>query len=339
MNSLPPSTPFPVAGLNHEKEDQFVQFLRSLNKEYLDENLPRIPALDKDKWIAIVDGLSDVCLSTFPLPDSNTTWDATQQKIEAVDATLDVSKRVFRRVDCIYNSSEELVKKLLVRVVDICGALDLWIEADVPCGEQVLSPTQLKEKAVDVVASILRGFGDYIPLASDGQKPSWHILREMLRDCLDICNEVLLTSLPLTSRTWVAFFNKPRIINLNDQDPVTTEPEGPLYVRLPQPGRIPLFLVLLLDIMVKAISPRLKSQWHLLDITRSVAEFSRNLLFQCLGPVFSTRATIRSKVFMAALFITKQLRQEPEHRHIIGDLIEYSLHKSSNQNLGQVLRF
>lgn len=102
--------------------------------------------------------------------------------------------------------------------------------------------------------------------------------------------------------------------------------EDPLCIMLSQHSQIPLFLVLILEVMVKTISPRLKSQWHLSDIIRSIVELSRTLLFHCLGPAFSTTVTIRTKAFMNILSITKQLRQEPEHRQIIADLIEYSLH-------------
>lgn len=192
MNSVPPSTPFAVPGLDHAEvrvnsPESLLLFLRSVNKEYLGDNLPRIPASNKDNWIAIVNALADELLRTFPLPDGNT-WDSMGEKIELVETTLEVSKRVFRHVNGIYNSSEALVKKLLARSIYLCGVLDLWIEVDVPCGDQILHPADMKERAIDAIVSILRGFGDHNPLSSEGQKPSWKILREILQECLDICN-------------------------------------------------------------------------------------------------------------------------------------------------------
>ncbi|KDR84099.1 hypothetical protein GALMADRAFT_697464 [Galerina marginata CBS 339.88] len=169
MKAVPPSTPFP--GLkgsdNNTSPAEFLQFLRSITAQYLGDNAARIAASNKDAWIAVVDGLTDHLLGSFPLPDI-VSWNTMKEKIVMTEATLDVIRRVFLRVEGIYSSSEGLVKKLFVRLLNLCGVLD--------------------EKAFGVLVSILRGLGDHNPLISEGPESSWKVLRGILKECLDVCN-------------------------------------------------------------------------------------------------------------------------------------------------------
>ncbi len=93
MSAVPPSTPFPVPGLNGTSDNatpaEFLSFLRNLINEYLGDNCPRITK--KDTWVTVVNGLTDHLLGTFPLPDV-VSWNAMQEKVEMTEVSLEVIK-------------------------------------------------------------------------------------------------------------------------------------------------------------------------------------------------------------------------------------------------------
>lgn len=201
MNTAPSSTPFQVPGFNGTDNNatpaEFLTFLRSLTAEYLGEKTKRITSDNKETWITIVDGMTDHLLGPFPQPDI-VSWDTMKEKIVMTEATLEVIGRVFLRVDGIYDASGDLVKKLFARLIDLCRVLDIWIETDGFIDKDNITPNQLKERALAVLISILRGLGDGISLAPEQNKPYWQSLRDMLQECVETCNGVSRYHLLLT---------------------------------------------------------------------------------------------------------------------------------------------
>ncbi|KAF8165695.1 hypothetical protein B0H34DRAFT_248869 [Crassisporium funariophilum] len=220
MNTVLSSTPFPVPAFGGTDSNatpaEFLEFLRSLITQYLGDACPRIPAANKAAWITIVDGLTDHFLGPFPSPDI-VSWNTMQEKVEVTAMTLEVIGRVFRRVECIYNGSEQLVRKLFARLLDLCKVLDIWIDSKI-CGETTLSSYNMKQKALALLTLILRGLGDNCPSPSDKSDLSWGVLRAILKECIDVCYDLLVPSISLTSGTTVALFRTPRIIEFEPQD-------------------------------------------------------------------------------------------------------------------------
>lgn len=73
------------------------------------------------------------------------------------------------------------------------------------------------------------------------------------------------------------------------------------------------------------MTPVLRCDWYLMDIGRSISEFSRAFLVHCLNPTFHTNSAIRSKTLIRILSATAPLRVRPAYRPLIGDLLEYFL--------------
>lgn len=188
MSAVPPSTPFPVPGFNGTSSNatptEFLNFLRSLITKYLGDNCPRVTE-SKETWVTVVDGLTDHLLGSFPLPEI-VSWDAMDEKVVMTEVTLDVIRRVFSRVDGVYNGAEGLVQKVFARLLDLCGALDVWNEEEVVCKEGLFSPAHMKDMALVTVVSLLRGLGECSPVVLEGQTPSWKVLRMILKECIDV---------------------------------------------------------------------------------------------------------------------------------------------------------
>ncbi|KAF8961111.1 hypothetical protein BDZ97DRAFT_1258324 [Flammula alnicola] len=220
MNTIPPSTPFPVPGFNGADSNatpaEFLKFLRSLIIQYLGDDCPRITA-NKAAWVTIVNGLTDHLLGSFPLPDI-VIWNTMEEKIVMTEVTLEVIRRVFLRVDGVYNGSEGLVRKMFARLLDLCQVLDVWTNREVVCAEGTFSPAQMNEKALNVLVSVLRGLGDSSAVLSEEHDPSWKTLRGVLKECLDVCQDLIVSPTTPTTFTIIAFFRKPRIVRLKDQN-------------------------------------------------------------------------------------------------------------------------
>jgi len=188
MNNPPPSTPFPVPGFhggnNNASPAEFLEFLRSLTTQYLGDKCDRIRATDKTVWVTIVDGLTDHFLGAFPQPDI-VSWNTMQDKVEMTEATLEVIRRVFLRVDGIYTGSVDLFRKVFVRLLDLCGVLDIWKEAATETGESGLPSTRMREKTILTLTTLLRGLDGNNP--SEAQESSWKALRRILQECVDVC--------------------------------------------------------------------------------------------------------------------------------------------------------
>jgi serine/threonine-protein kinase ATR len=193
MNSLPLATPFSVPGLNTADSNPppgFLHFLRSLIHDYLNDEPPRIPSANKDAWVSAVDGLTGALLGSFPLPDS-ASWTSMEERILPLEAALEVIKRVFLRVEEIYTNSEIFIRKMFIRLLDLCAVLDVWTEVEVDCGRELFSPTHMKGKAFGTLIALLRGLDDS-PVHSEQQKPSWNTLRSILKEVLEACSGMLL---------------------------------------------------------------------------------------------------------------------------------------------------
>ena len=244
MSAVPTSTPFPVPSFNASSTNatpaQFLEFLRSLITQHLGDASPCILSSAKTAWATIVDGLTDHFLGPFPLPD-NITWESMQEKVEMTEATLEVIRRVFMRVEGIYNGSEVLVRKIFARLLDLCSTLDVWADVGIfSLGDQAFTPACVKEKALGLLVFLLRGMGNNTPPPSDQQyQPFWKTLREILKECVDVCHggpinhflfvklsskkltftlDLTVPSISLTPSTTIALFRTPRILETKQQE-------------------------------------------------------------------------------------------------------------------------
>jgi len=191
MSVVPSSTPFTVPGFNganNATPEGFLTFLRSLRDDFLgDQKLLKSATADKDAWVTVVDGLTDHMLGPFPSPDV-VAWVTMKEKIIVTEATLEVIKRVFVRVEGIFSNSEKVLKKLFVRLVDLRRILEVWTQTENTCDKDMFTPLEMKDRTCTVLTSILRGLGNSNPLTSVTPEPSWKVLKGILQESLDVCN-------------------------------------------------------------------------------------------------------------------------------------------------------
>lgn len=209
-------TEFPVANLGDSQSGydpaEFIVFLRSLNNDHLGDHCRRIPPKDKNNWTTIVDGLVDHFLRSFYLPGS-VPWDGIQERLEVTEATLEVIRRVFLRVDGIFIGSEVLVRKIFVRLMDFCRVLDLWTATVVGNADGLSKLQEYREMVMSVLISVLRGLGSNNPVPGQ-QQSACESLREMLREGLEVCRGKLLFYSTSTSFTALQIFSSPLSLSM-----------------------------------------------------------------------------------------------------------------------------
>jgi len=189
MNN-PTLTPFPVPTFENVEGDaspeQFLSFLRTLILENLDgDPSMRIPAANKDTWVTVVVGLADHFLASFPSSNS-VSWSAIHEKVNLVQVTLEVIQRVSSRVDGVFLGPGDLAQKVFTRLLNLCNVLEVWISIEVPKGDGVPTPLDLREHAFQVTVGLLRCLGGNVPTAAGSDGPTWKILRNILTESLDV---------------------------------------------------------------------------------------------------------------------------------------------------------
>jgi len=191
--NIPPSTPFPVSTFQNKNVDaspkQFLGFLRKLVADNLDGDPSiRIPASGKDSWMTIINGLSDHFLVSFPT--SNVVeWSAMHEKLDLIKITLEIIQRVTGRVDALFSGSEDAANTMFVRLLNLCSALDSWLDVNIPIEREMPTPLQLRDKTFKVAVDLLRHLGD-ITTSGGSNPPSWKTLKRILIECLDVAQGI-----------------------------------------------------------------------------------------------------------------------------------------------------
>lgn len=189
-----PSTPFPVPSFQNADADaspkQFLGFLRKLVAENLDGDPSiRIPSTNRDSWVTVVNGLSDHFLASFPTVNV-VPWNAMREKLELIEITLEIIQRVTVRVDAMYSGPGDAAKKIFVRLLSLCTALDTWVDADVGIDDDVLTPLHLRNKVFEAATGLLKYLGGNIMTGGGSDEPTWKILKSILIECLEVAQGV-----------------------------------------------------------------------------------------------------------------------------------------------------
>ncbi|KAH9482313.1 Serine/threonine-protein kinase ATR [Psilocybe cubensis] len=148
MNSASTSTLFQISGLdgadNPYDPASFTEMLKRIAIEDLGDNPSQKEKSNPNNWVQILDGITDHLLGPFPDP-SITAWEAMEEKVTMTEAALQVIQRAFSRVVTIYDASENLVKKLLARLLDLYRILDSWTDSEQVDIKDFINPKQMKE--------------------------------------------------------------------------------------------------------------------------------------------------------------------------------------------------
>jgi serine/threonine-protein kinase ATR len=164
---------------------QFHQYLRSLIEQSFNSNPPnRIHAAD-GKWDTLILGLSDTFCGSFPLPGS-ISWNATREKITILETVLEFIYRAALHVDGLLSGKRDAVNTVVVRLLNICNVLDVWLDGQVEVEDGLPSPTTLREQAFKALVAFLRSLGGSITRPAQQEEPRWKVLRILLAECTEL---------------------------------------------------------------------------------------------------------------------------------------------------------
>jgi hypothetical protein len=184
----PSSTPFPLLTFQSSSSTDSPAALRDFLLQTIADNRPSLPYKIKhphlETWTPILSGLSDYVLSSFPSVSTGT-WDILHEKAVLVCATIDVFHIFIRRFSNLFDTSSDVARSALVRLMILCHVLDCRNDGDVPVRDGIPSPKQLREKCLTVAKEFMRYLGDC--LGSGGvENPTWEDFRSVYAGCLDV---------------------------------------------------------------------------------------------------------------------------------------------------------
>jgi len=142
----------------------------------------------------VIAGLSDYLLASFPTSHA-AAWDVLHEKVTLVDMTLEVVHRILCKVSGLFSGANQVAQNLAIRLINLCGILDIREDANAREMDGVPSPSQLRSKSFSVAVETLRYLGDALTVSrgseklaagtSDTDKPTYEVLGQILRECIE----------------------------------------------------------------------------------------------------------------------------------------------------------
>jgi hypothetical protein len=192
MNTVPAPTPLPLpafqngAGDSTRVPEHFLGHLRSVVSDVLSDGAStRLCLGKKSDWVIFFVALSDSFMF-LPLPGPDHSWSNWGQKIELIERTLEAVHRAFVLMDGIFLDPENLLDKILTRLLDLCIVFEVWASDEVDDAKDLFTPRFMKDKTFKVFSGIVRRLGDNVATETGVDKPMWSYLQTFIEKCLHI---------------------------------------------------------------------------------------------------------------------------------------------------------
>lgn len=157
------SAPRRVNPLNPEKDgtpldaSEYSTVIQTILKEHLkDDSTARIDSSAKDEWMSILEGFSEHVLQTFPKPES-ALWAAIQAKVKLCGFIMELFERAARRVDTLFEDSDERSVALCRQVVHFYLTVSSWSPRNT-VKSKMFPPSELRMKAISALGAIAAAF-------------------------------------------------------------------------------------------------------------------------------------------------------------------------------------
>ena len=135
-----------------------LQFLQSLSIDGFAADSVNGPtagrATNTDAWAGVISELATNFLEDFPLPESGP-WSALHEKIRLSEATLDVLEKALTSFSTLTQNHPDWSERLLLQLFKLVCTLRSWPEAPEGSDTEVLSPTQLRQKALKTTTRLI----------------------------------------------------------------------------------------------------------------------------------------------------------------------------------------
>ena len=144
---------------------------------------------ETERWTSFIFGLSDNFCASFVLPGSMS-WNAMKDKITFLKTALEGIYQAALHVEGLFSQKLDPVGTLVVRLLNICNVLDVWLDGQVEIEDGIPSPTTLRELAFKALVAVLRSLGGSITRFCQPEEPRWKVLRILLTECTELVSGV-----------------------------------------------------------------------------------------------------------------------------------------------------
>ncbi|EIW76221.1 hypothetical protein CONPUDRAFT_168800, partial [Coniophora puteana RWD-64-598 SS2] len=226
----------------------FRDFLNeTVNQDFLSNNPTQAVRDNKEKWIALLHGLSKEILGHFPYFEPELAG-TINEKIALAHISLDIFPNVIQRAETLYSDAEDLTKVLFVKLLGFCTCAETWANVITDGQDETPSASALYPKASASLVCYLRALGNSLRYGRRQRLPLWKALDEILRASLDICEEITTNPLP-SFPLRIQFFTTPHIVT----DETTIDEQSGLCVTLPTDRQVSVFSSVTMEVISNAL--------------------------------------------------------------------------------------
>lgn len=188
-SSIPSSSiPLPLPTLQDERSTFFLEWLRTALAKGPNGGAPLVRASDREEWVGAISEFCRYLLSTLPFP-RGWEWSLLHEKVKLIELCLQVVCRAVNSTESLFVGYDSHAKTLFATLIGLCNVLDQWCLVSVPAEEDVLSPQDLRTRAMKASVDLIQCLGRGVK-GGDDKISSWSTLEATLDECLTTCQSM-----------------------------------------------------------------------------------------------------------------------------------------------------
>ncbi|RDB19974.1 Serine/threonine-protein kinase atr [Hypsizygus marmoreus] len=278
-----------LSTLEAEDPDTLKAFITGLAADFWTGSHPiTLEPSKEEAWNGI---LVELPRFLFFLLPGKTQWDDLSQRLDMVDATLEILKRASLRVARAFDNARQGCHEILVRLLDLCCVFEMWHTRSY-CATGTRTPLLMKETTFHVTILVLRAIGDGLTTNATAKLPTCATLRMFVDEYLNLAQEIIfrtVTEIPATITLFKDAYPSSYAHDMQDENK-----QPALVVEVKSPFQLNSLLVLGLAIITESFCSPLRSNLFLANLLHMIPDATRHVFDFCLSP--TCRATTSERV-------------------------------------------
>ncbi|CAL1700250.1 unnamed protein product [Somion occarium] len=322
---IPSSSPGPFATFQtdvftSQSPADLLVFLKDVLKN-IDQDRRTLPEFSRrTRWKQLLQGLSQISLRHFPSPNE-LPWETLHERVALTEKAFDIIDKLSDIPDdFIVLSGQDVGRDVFISLLSTTVALESRLDIAVPFDPEYPNPEVLHARARKACAQVLRCMGGACKVA-DTSIPlsSWLCLRDILVECLTVCDD-LLNSLPTaTYPLYLTFFDPPRVCEIQPHD----SKERSIVIE--SLAAIPGLLATILEFIVKALAPPAVSQWYMINVVRQAIPTCRRVFEFLLYAPSSVADVQRIRALTRIATSITEIAQEASYFRELANYLRHEL--------------
>ncbi|KAI0092138.1 hypothetical protein BDY19DRAFT_928481 [Irpex rosettiformis] len=290
-------TPLPIPTFDPDASDasavHLLEYLQNLSDQFASGNAQTSEDY-RDECLHLIKSLNNYLLKRFPSPHEYV-WSTLHERTKLTEVTLEFIPRATLCVGDIFHGKDSFAKSLVLRLLDVCHVLDVWLDVpDIPIEDGYSPPSVLRSKAVEAIVAVLRCLGNSVKRENENEgdnPPGWEMMRSLANECIEACRDMEL-AVHTDGAILLSFFTQPRITAYSEEK--ISESDA-LHIRVSCPAEFPLIMTSMLEVFLNIFHPSLLSQSLVADTFYRLVTAAQRTYHYLLSTACRTTASKRAR--------------------------------------------